>query len=454
VSAPSVSVLITAYNYGRFIGRAIESALAQDYPADALEVIVVDDGSTDDTPTAVAPYLDRIRYIRQENGGVVAATNRALEAATGDYLAMLCADDTWPQGRVRAHVDALETRPELGLVYSDLEMIDEHDELLHPSYFGRSRILPRSGHLFGTQIESCTVPGGASTIRATLRERFFPLAPEAPFEDWWITAHVARHAEIAFVPGISARYRQHGANICLDADGEQLARQLWRETWFRRHLVASVRPGEATRDELVAAWRKLEWAAQWSATELALPVTDALPVSPNERARAAAEALAARRLLGRGRIDAAVFAFVRSLTLDPWSPSVREELGQALALPAFPEELGARSFATVALADELVSEPDLLAAYCAAFSGDDDATLVVLAPGWSDADLARKLGPLVAGVDADLLAVAADGSRLAGTVDALLSRTAPTGALAMLPRVDERGLAALRAAALPQLLAA
>ena len=69
---PRVSVVVTAYNLARFLGRAIDSALAQDWPADALEVIVVDDGSTDETPQVLAAYGERIRVIRQANQGLVA----------------------------------------------------------------------------------------------------------------------------------------------------------------------------------------------------------------------------------------------------------------------------------------------------------------------------------------------------------------------------------------------
>ncbi len=88
-----ISAIIATYNYGRFVQEAIESALRQTVPPH--EVIVVDDGSTDNTPAVVAPYCDRITYIQQENRGVSAARNAGIERATGNWLAFLDADDQW-----------------------------------------------------------------------------------------------------------------------------------------------------------------------------------------------------------------------------------------------------------------------------------------------------------------------------------------------------------------------
>lgn len=87
----SVSIVIPCYNYARYLPDAIDSALAQTYRA--LEVIVVDDGSTDETPSVVARYGDRIRYIRRENGGLAAARNTGIRAATGQWILPLDADD-------------------------------------------------------------------------------------------------------------------------------------------------------------------------------------------------------------------------------------------------------------------------------------------------------------------------------------------------------------------------
>ena len=89
----TISVIIPTYNYARFLAEAIDSALGQSYAP--LEIIVVDDGSTDATSEVLAAYGDRIRVLRQKNQGVAMARNAGIAAARGDYLAFLDSDDAW-----------------------------------------------------------------------------------------------------------------------------------------------------------------------------------------------------------------------------------------------------------------------------------------------------------------------------------------------------------------------
>ena len=91
---PKVSVIIPTYNYGQYIEKAIDSVLAQSYQD--FEIIVVDDGSTDNTGTIIeTKYKDKVKYIFQENKGAAAARNRAAKEAKGKYLSFLDADDTF-----------------------------------------------------------------------------------------------------------------------------------------------------------------------------------------------------------------------------------------------------------------------------------------------------------------------------------------------------------------------
>src|SRR2546423_7727277 len=89
----TVSVVVPAYNYARYLPQAIDSALGQTHPP--LEVIVVDDGSTDDTPRVLDAYGDRIRAVRQANQGAGAARNAGIAVARGEYVAFLDSDDLW-----------------------------------------------------------------------------------------------------------------------------------------------------------------------------------------------------------------------------------------------------------------------------------------------------------------------------------------------------------------------
>jgi glycosyltransferase involved in cell wall biosynthesis len=115
---PTFSVVIAAYNAAATIAEAVESALAQTLPP--LEVIVVDDGSTDQTAAALQPYRERIRYLRQEHRGVGAALNAALKISRGEFLAVLGADDAYLPGRLEALAALSARRPDLDLLCTDL----------------------------------------------------------------------------------------------------------------------------------------------------------------------------------------------------------------------------------------------------------------------------------------------------------------------------------------------
>ena len=112
-----VSVVIPTYNYAHFLIGAVESALAQTYPD--REVIVVDDGSTDDTRDRLAPFEGRIRYIYQENQGLSAARNTGIRAARGALVAFLDSDDLWHPEKLAVQARYLDEHPEVALLASD-----------------------------------------------------------------------------------------------------------------------------------------------------------------------------------------------------------------------------------------------------------------------------------------------------------------------------------------------
>jgi hypothetical protein len=103
IGLPRVSAIIPTYNAPHFLVQAVESALAQDYRD--YELIVIDDGSGPETHQALEPYMDRIRYIYQENAGPSAARNRGIRESTGELLAFLDHDDLWLPGKLTAQVE-------------------------------------------------------------------------------------------------------------------------------------------------------------------------------------------------------------------------------------------------------------------------------------------------------------------------------------------------------------
>lgn len=107
--SPTFSVIMAVFNGATTIGRAIDSVLSQTYPA--CELIVIDDGSTDNTAEVVRNYADSVRYLYQPNSGVSAARNKGVEIATGEWLAFLDADDYYYPDRLRLHADWIQQGP-------------------------------------------------------------------------------------------------------------------------------------------------------------------------------------------------------------------------------------------------------------------------------------------------------------------------------------------------------
>jgi glycosyltransferase involved in cell wall biosynthesis len=118
---PLVSVVVPVYNGERFLAQALESALAQEY--EPFEVIVVDDGSTDGSAAVAQAYP--VRYLNRRNGGVAAARNEGVTAATGEFLAFLDQDDLWLQGKLERQVSYLLEHPEVGFVHTSIEVLFE-----------------------------------------------------------------------------------------------------------------------------------------------------------------------------------------------------------------------------------------------------------------------------------------------------------------------------------------
>jgi glycosyltransferase involved in cell wall biosynthesis len=124
---PLVSVIIPAYNCARYLERAIESARRQRYPADRIEIVVVDDGSTDRTPQVAAEFAardPRVVSLRQQNAGPAAARNRGIDAARGRLVAFLDADDTWAPDKLAEQAALFARDPELGLVHCGVRFVD------------------------------------------------------------------------------------------------------------------------------------------------------------------------------------------------------------------------------------------------------------------------------------------------------------------------------------------
>jgi glycosyltransferase involved in cell wall biosynthesis len=128
---PSVSVIIPTYNRGYCVCRAIDSVLKQTYRD--YEIVIVDDGSVDDTRERVAQYGDAVRYLRKPNGGAGSARNEGLRHARGRYVAWLDSDDVWSPWKLDLQMQVFQRLPDVKLVCSDFSAVDKAGRLT-PSY--------------------------------------------------------------------------------------------------------------------------------------------------------------------------------------------------------------------------------------------------------------------------------------------------------------------------------
>ena len=165
---PLVSAVIPTYNRARDVRIAVETALSQTYPT--IEVIVVDDGSTDGTAEALRQeFGDRLRCLVKPNGGVSSARNAGLAAARGDYLALLDSDDEWLPTHVEAQVAFLERHPDFGMVLTDVVRMDAQRR--DYQLFRRREFLPEDGHILPWVLRNpALVPASATFRRAVLED--------------------------------------------------------------------------------------------------------------------------------------------------------------------------------------------------------------------------------------------------------------------------------------------
>ncbi|HET6514612.1 MAG TPA: glycosyltransferase [Thermodesulfovibrionales bacterium] len=127
---PLFSIIIDNYNYGCYIQQAIDSVLAQHFPSGDMEVIVVDDGSTDDTAQRVAKYKDRVKYIRKKNGGQSSAINTGVEHAGGEVIAFLDSDDFWHREKLRIVAEEFEKSDDIDFMYHYMDVTDDKGKIV------------------------------------------------------------------------------------------------------------------------------------------------------------------------------------------------------------------------------------------------------------------------------------------------------------------------------------
>lgn len=211
MSGPAVSVVIVTYNKEDTLSAAIDSVLRQTYQD--FEVIVVDDGSTDDTPRKAAAYGARIRYIRKENGGTGSARNRGIAESKGNYVAFLDGDDLWLPRKLERQVEAFRREPQILAVQCGAYLVDQNLKAFevrhcHPrrdtlENFLRFRNLPGFSSAVMVRREAFDKVGGFGTDLVIL-------------SDWDMACRLARAGTLRSVPELLVLYRHYPKNQSRD----------------------------------------------------------------------------------------------------------------------------------------------------------------------------------------------------------------------------------------------
>ncbi len=251
---PNVSVVIPAYNSGKFLGQALESVFAQTYTD--YEVIVIDDGSTDDTQEILEPHLSRIKYLYQENQGVAAARNKGIKIAQGKLIAFLDADDLFLPHKLQQQVALCLANPHVGMVISGWQLTNEQSEIIKNVELWHD--LPNLD--LRTWLYWKPVLPSATMIRRQWLEKVGGFPPETiPVEDVECFLQIiAQGCKAIWCKHIGTVYRQINRNsLCRNTLKRVKSLELLHQRFFRQANL----PVEIQKEENQVIYCNLVWSA-------------------------------------------------------------------------------------------------------------------------------------------------------------------------------------------------
>lgn len=274
---PLVSICIPAYNHERYIGECLEALLDQDYPN--MELIVINDGSKDNTWEIINTYKERcdqffkrVIFKTQENQGTCKTLNSLLQEAAGEYIALCASDDKFLPHAIQAEAEFLTANPKSGLVFGTNLIMDSDSTICYwdkqqnnvynkeqatytsfTDFITKCTSISPTSELFGTYqgILKSNHIGNGWMFRRALLNVIPPFTPEAPLEDHWFMMQVSKHAQISFIPNETFCYRWHATNTIKQHEKMRIiAKQtyLWEKKYvstlpckkfahiFRKHL--------------------------------------------------------------------------------------------------------------------------------------------------------------------------------------------------------------------------
>jgi glycosyltransferase involved in cell wall biosynthesis len=222
-----VSVVVPTFNAARFIGTTLDSLLKQTHRP--LEIIVVDDESTDDTCEIVRAYGNDVRLISQANGGVCRARNRGAAEAHGSYICFCDHDDYWYPEKLQLQLSAFADDPGLGVVYSRFVLWHEDADgrFAQPGDVERGPGGPgidaeESGWIYHRLLLDCQVLTSSAVIRADVLRECGAFDEKLPYgEDWDLWLRISRKYRFARMDAPLVLYRQHrtqGSRVLREVD--------------------------------------------------------------------------------------------------------------------------------------------------------------------------------------------------------------------------------------------
>ena len=206
-----MSVVIPTYNQAQYLSDCIDSVLAQSYPA--IEIVVVDDGSTDATPDVLAGYGDRITQLRQSNQGAAHALNRGIRTSRGSFVCWLSSDDAFTPDKIARQVRAFLAEPSLGLSFMGFDIVDAEGNFKAD----RSDIAWRHPDLFVSVFWANPINGSTVMMPRKVIDEVGPfnetLRADVDAEMWF---RVLQRYPAAHIPGVNLHYRVHDKALSAD----------------------------------------------------------------------------------------------------------------------------------------------------------------------------------------------------------------------------------------------
>jgi len=246
---PLISVIISSYNYGRFVGTTINSVLEQTFPAH--EIIIVDDGSTDNSAEVIGSFGERVKFVQQKNQGVCVARNNGAKMATGEILAFLDSDDIWKPYKLEKQVKAFQADEEVGLVSGGVRFFDTNGETISEHLDGLSGWRAKDILLYKEPVLNST-----ASVIAARRDIFekvggFDERREMfAAEDRELCYRLAKVSKLTFIPEILVDYRIHGENGHLNTPQMERALFAFYEEAFSRDDPDNLPPRSASYSNL------------------------------------------------------------------------------------------------------------------------------------------------------------------------------------------------------------